>query len=149
MAIVLGGMGIVVFLIRDEEAKAARISAFLEFVIFLKESVSNYSMPISDILKTCDRGLLERCGYDVQLDITPQRLCSECRLPDDDSEHSFKSLMKDFGSSYRQSEVEKCERCIESLRKREEDMRSQLPKRKKLITCVGISAVALVLILLL
>ena len=139
----------VFFLIRDEDAKALRISAFLKLAIFFRDSVKNYSMPTSDILKTCDKSLLERCGYDMSSEVTIKRLEDECVMFDCDAEQAFKRLLHDFGSGYRQAEIEKCECCIEILRKREKDILMQIPKQKKLITCIGISAMALLIILLL
>ena len=150
MIILLGGLGISLLLVRDEEIKLSRTSALLEFAVLLKNSVENYSMSISEILRFCDKGILERCGYeDDGLPMTLLDFASKIDVPDSESKRAVDSLVKDFGSSYRQEQVDKCERCISALRKREDSMARALPIRKKVIISVCVCSSLVLLILLL
>ena len=151
IAIVLGSMGVAFFLVCEEDAKASRIGALLEFSAFIRDSVNNYSMSASDILKTCDRELLKRCGYnfDANSEITLKMLEEECEISDAESERAFKNMIGDFGSLYRQAQVERCDDCISILKERNEYISRQLPSRKRVITCVCFCVATFVLILLL
>ena len=151
MAILLGGLGISFLLVRDEETKISRTSALLEFSIFLKDSVENYSMSASEILRSCDERLLERCGYETGAELPKTFLdfVSKIDVPDSESRRAVDSLVRDFGSCYRREQVDKCERCISALRKREDSMVRAFPIRKKVIISVCVCASLVLLILLL
>ena len=148
LAIALGGAGVAFFLIREEETKVDRISALLQLSVFFKDMVDSYSMPITEIVRSCDKELLFRCGYTDE-NVTVEMLEENCNVFDGESERSFKGMISDFGKCGREAQVEKCNKCIEVLRKRDEYAAEQLPKKKKLIACISLCAVAAVLILLL
>ena len=146
----LSGFGVASVLLGREEERLSVISALVELLEIIKRGVENYSMSASEILKSCDRELLRRCGY--QGEDTPQGFLDmsiNCRVPHGEAADVFSEFASDFGKSYRVRQAERCAEALARLRDIEGRVRSQLPDRRRVIICGSASFTLIIIILLL
>lgn len=149
--ILLSGAGAVFSLLGSLENKVRCVKALVELTVYVKSSVENYSMSVSEILRGCDRALLTRIGYPEGADIPRSlvELLEGSDITDDAARGAFCELAVDFGRNYRQQQTRQCELCIDALRKRAAELEAALPARRKMIISVCASAALILVILLL
>ena len=148
--LLFSGGGIAVFLSKEEDIKLLRTRAWIEMMIFVRSSVDSYAMTASEILASCDKGLLQRLGYGEE--IAPQSLSGlfeSVGVPDRESGEALRSFFGDFGKNYREYQVSRCDDCIRRLREREAELSSGIAAKKKVIFAISLCAAAAVVILLL
>lgn len=144
------GFGVTAVLLGREEERLAVISALAELLEIIKRGVENYSMSASQILRSCDRELLRRCGY--QGEDTPQGfldMSGNCRIPHREAADVFAEFASDFGKSYRLRQAQRCAEALSRLRDIEGRARARLPDRRRVIICGSVSFTLIIIILLL
>lgn len=149
--LLFSGIGVSVFVSGEEDIKLSRTRAWIELIIIVRSAVEGYSMSVSKILASCDRGLLLRLGYPEWKDM-PESLAEiveSVDIPDREIEEIVGKFLVDFGKSYREYQVARCDDCIRSLQEREKALAEQLPAKKKVVFAVSLCAVATIIILLL
>ena len=148
--LLFSGLGIAVFLSKEEDRKLLRTRAWIEFVVFVRSSVDSYAMSASKILEACDRGILMRLGYsDCEFPQSLSELAQSADIPDQESGEAVRAFFRDFGKNYREYQVSRCDDCIRRLREREATLAGRIPAKKKVIFAVSLCATAAVVILLL
>ncbi len=126
------------------------LRAFLSLLQYIKTEIECFSLPIEEIFLRCDRSLLLRCGYCV--DTAPKSLSaliSECDIKDAEAKKILLDLSSEFGRSYREEQVKRCEHYISLLDRRRQTLDIEIPKKKKLNSTLFISGGLALAILLL
>lgn len=147
----LGGIGIADALLKALRRGISRTKALLGFVLYVRDSVENYAMPISEIFEGCDVGMLRECGW-LKEEGTPCELSAffeECDINDRQVRAILSDLSREFGKSYRARQSELLGICVERLRARVAQLETELPQRRKLAVgaCVGGTLILLLLLL--
>ena len=124
------------------------IEAYTELIRYVRTQIDCFAMPIGEILKKCDGGLLVGCGW--QSDSIPESLYeiyTSCPVKDGEASKLISSFCADFGNSYLDSQIKLCDTCIEELEKRRTELFTALGARVKLNLTLCISS-SLALIIL-
>lgn len=126
-----------------------QVRAIEEWLRFVRGQIDCFSMPISDIFLQSGAQTLSECGY--YSDVMPRDLDEFLRsaeIYDGDIKEALTDLGAGFGGCYREEQLKACDRCIEAVSKKREELSNEMPKRKKLNTTLCISASLAVAILL-
>ena len=114
-------------------AKCEQTDKLIKFIKYVRNQVECYGLPSGEILRSCERELLEGCGFfNCKRDLGFDMLASECDIYDAESSRIFREFLLGFGRSYREEQIKECDRSIEALSERREALYSELPKKKKL-----------------
>lgn len=122
--------------------------AHIALLRYIRAQVECFALPVAKILSSCERGLLEECGW--QGENTPKTLTeffSECEIYDPQSEKVLGDFANGFGKSYRDESVKECDYYISLLLQRAEEMSLELPRKKKLNTTLCVCGALAVVIL--
>ena len=106
-------------------------------------------MPISDILLLSGIDTLSECGYFG--DVMPRdfsEFLERADIYDDDIQKALFELGASFGGCYREEQLRACERCIELVSSKQQEISSEMPKKKKLNATLCVSGALAVAILL-
>ena len=127
----------------------AQAVAIEDWLRFLRGQIDCYAMPLSDIFALRGFERLRDCGYFA--DTLPSdfsELLDSSEICDSDIKEALSELGTSFGGCYREEQLRACERCIEKVSKRRQEISAEMPKKKKLNTTLCISAALAVAILL-
>ena len=128
---------------------AERLVALVAFLRFVRSEVECFALPASDIIASCDKGLLARCGFEGE--IPPRDMLSLVRMltiEDTEARSLVLRFAEGFGQSYREEQIRECDYYISLLRQRAEQLSAAVPTKRRLNSTLCISA-ALALIILL
>ncbi len=148
--LVLSGVAGAYYMNRAASAALAQVEAHVSFLRYVRLQVECFALPISEILRKCDRELLLGCGY--RRDLVPKNLAdflAGIEHWDPECEGIMRSFSVEFGKGYRDEQVRSCEYHAELLEARREALSARLPERKKLYSTLCVTgALAVVIILL-
>ena len=130
------------------QKEVSLIDAYVTLVRYITVQIDCFARPIGDILKNCDKKILETCGIQNEASDLFE-LFSCCELSDKDALSIFGSFCSEFGKSYLDEQLKRCEICVSSLEKRKEELSSELQKKKKVNFTLCISGAICLIILLL
>ncbi len=148
--LVLSGVAGAYYMNRAASAALSQVEAHLSFLRYVRLQVECFALPVSEILRKCDRELLVACGY--ERDLVPrnlEELFAGIEHWDPVCESTMRGFSVEFGKGYREEQVRSCEYHAELLEERREALSARLPERKKLYSTLCVtSALAMVIILL-
>lgn len=134
---------------QSASAKCEQIEELIKFLKHVRNQVEYYGLPSREILLSCERDMLDGCGfYNCHGDVSFEMLARDCEIYDAESARIVRDFLCGFGKSYRDEQIRECECAIDALSERRAELFSELPKKKKLNNTVCI-ATALCLGLLL
>ena len=126
-----------------------RIEKYITLLRYIRSQIDCFALPICDILGRADRELLLSCGWSGD---TPPRsleeMLGEASLEDNASQSVLLEFCRDFGKSYLDEQVRRCDHYISFLEERREAINKDLPRKKKLNSTLCISGALAVIILL-
>ena len=137
---------------RLNERVAENLSAlerYISLLHYIKAQVDCFVLPISDILKRADGEMLFGCGW--RGDVPPsslEELISRASLDDSAAQSILLEFCSDFGKSYLDDQLRRCDHYISLLEDRREILGRELPSKKKLNSTLCISAALAIVILL-
>ena len=102
-----------------------------------------------EILRRCDAGLLDSCGYKGEITSKSfAELANSCEIADGESARLFSEVCREFGKSYREEELRRCEHYLSLLSARAEVLKSEAAVKKKIILATIVSGAIMLAILL-
>ncbi|MBP3315967.1 MAG: hypothetical protein J6M03_09110 [Clostridia bacterium] len=131
----------------DSALRTAR--SLCELLRYTRQMIERFSMCGEEILRRCDAGLLDSCGYKGEL--MPKsfaELANICEIADGESARLFSEFCRDFGKSYREEELRRCEHYLSLLSARAEVLKSEAAVKKKIILATIVSGAIMLAILL-
>ncbi len=143
-----GGVG-AYLMNRSASAALTQVEGWISFLRYVKLQVECFSLPISVILKRCDPNIFRGCGY--FLDVPPENLeelVQRCSVRDETNREIIDGFAKDFGKSYREEQIRRCEYYLSLLEARRNFLVTQLPMKKKLNSTLCIAGALAIVILL-
>ncbi len=127
----------------------SRLEAYLELLRLAKLQVSCFSLPVGDILRRADPGLLYRCGWTAEEPPGDfSELTARCPVGDPRCDRLLLSFAEGFGRGYREEQLRECDGYIDPLEDRRAQLREGLGGRKRIHATLCVSG-ALALIILL
>ena len=137
--------------IAEERKKSALAEGTVEFVRAVRDNISHYKKPLSEIFDSVRIDALERCGFLPACRSDGIRAAWETgtlKLPGKMSEIMC-AFAERIGSGYREDELELCGYTLTQLEKHAEGVRTERENREKLYRNIpplaALSAVLLVL----
>lgn len=137
---------------RDGE-RLARLESQIRFVRFVRERIDRYLLPIGEILRECDKDLLDTLCIGCQkefeaTDADGLRAILHSGQYYADGGEMFDSFLARLGSSYREDEVAACDECIRELSGIKSKLALELPKERKSRAVLGFCLAAALIIIL-
>lgn len=134
---------------RAETRKLTQLDGLIALLRFIKVQIECYCVPIGEILRRCDRSLLESCGA-VGASSDFFCLVNSLRpVPDDKIMSVLRSFSGELGASYRDEQVKSCDYHIARLCEIRTPLVAETAKRRKMNTTLCLCSAAGVIILLL
>ena len=135
---------------RSAEEDLARVDAYLSLLKYVRTQIDCYALPIGEIFGRCSEELLYTCGWSQKgSPSTVDELFSCNKISDKEAKNVIFEFCSDFGRSYREEQLKRCDSCINSLEKCRERLAGEVPNKKKLNLTLCLSASAALIILLL
>lgn len=120
-----------------------------ELLRYTREMIDSFSMSGTQILQRCEESLLARCGYSKSERPTCFLDLSEgCEIGDVECAKIFCDFCRNFGKGYRDEQLRSCERCLDRLGTRAEQLHGEVAAKKKIIV-VSVLSEALMLAIIL
>lgn len=132
---------------RFEKRRLEVTDAYISLLFYIKGQVDCYSMPICEILSGAPPRVLDACSYVASDGLVSMVERSKPYLSDE----SFRLLFcfaSEFGSTYREEQMKRCDYYIEALAKERENMAEDIPKRSRIYSTLAICSVLCIIILL-
>ena len=146
----LCGVLLAAHLNRRAECRLRQVEGWISLLRFVKAQVECFSLPMSEILLRCDRGLLQTCGYSA--DIAPKSFSAMIEASgfvDGECARVVRAFAEEFGKGYREEEMRGCDYYLAQLEVHKEALAKKLPAQKKMNATLSVcAALALVLLLL-
>lgn len=151
-ALMLGSCGTFCALHLNKRAaeSLSQIKGWISLVRYVRTQIECFSAPVSEILSRCEPDALRACGY--ARDGIPEGLCSlleGCEILDGETEKIISDFAGEFGRSYREEQVKRCDYYLSLLDSRRAAIQSQLPSKKKLNATLCIAGALAIVILFL
>jgi hypothetical protein len=117
---------------------------------YVRSQIDCFALPICDILGRADRALLSGCGWEKEEPPSSvEDMLGEASVEDEDALGILLEFCKDFGKSYLDEQIRRCDHYISLLDERRNSLAKDLPRKKKLNSTLCISgAVAMIILLI-
>lgn len=133
---------------RSARGALAQIEGIERLLIFVRLQVECFSLPIGEILRRTEPSLLTQCGWkqrEPPADL--EALIRVCDISDPETERLLRELVSEFGRSYREEQLRRCDCYLRQLEARKERVRTALTGKKRVnLTLCAASAAALVIL---
>lgn len=120
---------------RVGKERLCRLQGQIAFVGFVREMIERYLLPISQIIKECDKRTADAvvigCAGDEYLDIEGLRALLRTGKYYSDGGQEFDRFLSALGSSYREDELAGCDACSRELSSLYEKLSREIPKDEK------------------
>ena len=126
-----------IYISKFEKKRLSVLDSFISLIFYIKGQVDCYSMPLDEILGTAPPKLLESCSYACGEGLIYMVEKSRVFL----SEESFRLIYcfsSEFGSTYREEQMKRCDYYIEALTREREILAGEIPKRSKIYSTLAI-----------
>ena len=135
---------------RRAECRLRQVEGWISLLRFVKAQVECFSLPMSEILRRCDKEVLRSCGYPA--DLSPKSfsaMIEAASFCDGESARIARAFSEEFGKGYREEEMRGCDYYLAQLEAHKECLAKKLPAQKKMNATLSVcTALALVLLLL-
>ena len=127
-----------------------RTEKYILLLRYIKAQIGCFALPIGEILARAEASLLAGCGWRRESAPTSlEQMLAEAGLGDRTSQGILLEFCKDFGRSYLDEQIRRCDHYITLLEERQVSVGKDIPRRKKLNSTLCISgALALIILLI-
>ena len=143
----LGGGFASIYIYKFQRQRLCVLDSFISLIFYIKGQVDCYSRPIEEILITAPRKILVYCSYSDGDRLINMVEKSRVYLSDE----SFRLIYcfsSEFGSTYRDEQIKRCDYYIEALTRERENVACEIPKKSKIYSTLAIcSSICLAIML--
>ena len=126
-----------------------RIEKYILLLRYIRSQIDCFALPICDILERADKALLAGCGWErEEPPSSVEDMLGEASVEDEGARGILLEFCKDFGKSYLDEQIRRCDHFISLLDERRNALAKDLPRKKKLNSTLCISGAVAVIILL-
>ena len=127
-----------------------RIEKYILLLRYIKAQIDCFALPIGEILARADKKLLAGCGWRCEsAPSSLEQMLSVADIGDRDAQGILLEFCKDFGKSYLDDQIRRCDHYISLLEERRDTLGKDIPRKKKLNRTLCISgALALIILLI-
>ncbi len=127
------------FLINEEKKRITYLGAFTELIGYIYKQIEAFNLPVSDILKNADKGILKLCGIDDRNKNDLNSIINEGKLQLD---KKTRALLREFllglGRCYRDEQIRHCKYYYDELAEHFDTLKKEYPKRRRLIITLSL-----------
>lgn len=135
--LLLSGGIISVFVSGFGKTSLAVLDGFISLIFYIKGQVDCYSRPIGEILSGAPPEILERCFYFGGASLL--NMVEKCKVYlSDESYRLLYCFASEFGSTYREEQMKRCDYYIEALTEERRIMAEDIPKRSRIYCTLAI-----------
>ena len=136
---------------RAADRELCEADKYVALLRYIRVQIDCFALPISEILKRADRELLEGCGWSDE--IPPESLYllftrADACAKDGKIQRILLEFCEDFGKSYLEDQIRRCDDFISLLLERRAVLANELSSKKKLNSTLCISGSLALIILL-
>ena len=127
-----------------------KLEKYILLLRYIKAQIDCFALPIGEILAKADESLLFGCGWRREGAPTSlEEMLTGAALGDGVSQGILLEFCKDFGKSYLDDQIRRCDHYISLLEERRDILGKDIPRKKKLNSTLCISgALALIILLI-
>lgn len=126
---------------RFEKKKLSVLDSYISLLFYIKGQIDCYSKPISDILKSADREMIEGCGCRLPDPTSLDMMLDEGKIYlERESMRLLSCFSREFGSTYKDEQLRRCDYYIEALLEERRDLSDDIPSRNKVGSAIWMCA---------
>ena len=149
LLIALAGGGISLSFCRFERKRLIVLDAYISLLFYIKGQIDCYSRPLSDILLGADTLLIESCGYRGGVPLSLQEMLPHSKIYlESESLRLLLAFADEFGSTYKQEQLRRCDYYIEALLERRRLLCDEIPSRSRVGSALWMCASFALMIIL-
>lgn len=141
------GAYISIYVSKFQKAKLTVLDSFISLVFYIKGQVDCYSRPISEILYSAPREILDNCGVTENMELCEMVEKNRIYLSDEGFRLLF-CFASEFGSTYREEQMKRCDYYIEALSEERRIISEDIPKKSRIYSTLAICSSLCLLIML-
>ena len=149
LLIALAGGALSLSFCKFEKKRLSVLDSYISLLFYIKGQIDCYSRPISDILSGADISVIEGCGYrsGIPKSILEMLPSSKIYL-ERESMRLLLSFADEFGSTYKQEQLRRCDYYIEALLEQRHALCSEIPSRSRVGSALWMCASFAIMIIL-
>lgn len=141
LLVVLAGGVLSFSFCRFEKKKLSVLDSYISLLFYIKGQIDCYSKPISDILKSADREIIEGCGCRFSDSMNLDDMLEEGKIYlERESMRLLSCFSKEFGSTYKDEQLRRCDYYIEALLEERRGLSDDIPSRNKVGSAIWMCA---------
>ena len=136
-----------VYISKFQKNKLVVLDSFISLIFYIKGQVDCYSKPIGEIISESPAEIIKNCDPSGCMNLCDMVERNRIYL----SPESFRLLYcfaSEFGSTYREEQMKRCDYYIEALTEERRILSTELPNRKKVYSTLIICSSLCLLIML-
>ena len=138
LLITLAGASLAVAYCRYEKRKLNVLDSFISLLFYIKGQIDCYSLPLDKILSSVSEDILQGCNCREIPENIEQMIKNSRIYLDDESTRLLNTFSAEFGSTYREEQLKRCDYYIQALSEQRRKMSDDLPAKSKIgsVLCI-------------
>ena len=134
---------------RFQKKRLSVLDSYISLLFFIKGQIDCYLRPISEILSMADTRIIEGCGYKGGIPSSLTEMLPYSRIYlEDESRRLLYNFSEEFGSTYKDEQLKRCDYYIESLLVERGVLCNEIPSRNKVGSALWMCASFALMIML-
>lgn len=146
--IILAGVVLARAACKYERKRMDVIEGFISLIFFIKGQIDCYALPLSDILQSVPGDILYSCMCKHSAKSIEEIIEAGRIYLDEESVRLLKTFSSEFGSTYREEQLKRCDYFIEALETRRRKISEDAPVRSRIGSALWICSSVTIMILL-
>ena len=141
------GAFVSVYVSRFQKNRLLVLDSFISLIFYIKGQVDCFSKPIGEILLCAPKEILDNCAKGVNMGLCDMVESNRIYLSDE----SFRLLYcfsSEFGSTYRDEQMKRCDYYIEALTEERKNVAEDISKKSRIYSTLAICSSLCLLIML-
>ena len=132
LLIALAGMSLAAAYCRFEKKKLNVLDGFISLLFYIKGQIDCYSLPPDKILSSVSEDILQSCNCREKPDSIEQMIKNSKIYLEDESMRLLNAFSAEFGSTYREEQLKRCDYYIQALSEQRRRLSDDLPAKSKI-----------------
>ncbi len=143
----ISGAWVSSYISKFQKNKLTVLDSFISLIFYIKGQVDCYSKPISEILHSAPSELL--CCCDICEDFSLCDIVEKNKIYlDGESYRLLYCFASEFGTTYREEQMKRCDYYIEALTEQRKNMADDIPKKSRIYSTLAICSSLCIVIML-
>ena len=108
------------------------LDGFISLLFYIKGQIDCYSLPLDKILSSVSEDILQSCNCREKPDSIEQMIKNSKIYLEDESMRLLNAFSAEFGSTYREEQLKRCDYYIQALSEQRRRLSDDLPAKSKI-----------------